>query len=109
MIRVQKDQAAALPIVLRDSTNYAEAETGVVHGDVTIKFRKWNDTSWTDAVVDASNWTEVGNGHYTWDATAGNLDTEGAFLYAVQASGCVQYEGAVDVSTTVSGGHVEFE
>ena len=109
MFAVQKGQAAELPAVLRDDANFAEVELGIVHGDVTVKFRKWNDTSWTTDVIDASNWTEVGDGHYTWLATADDLDTQGPLLYTIQAPGCVQYEGAVYVSATVSGGHVEFE
>lgn len=109
MLEVQKGQEAELPCVLRDVNNFASTKTGIVHGDVTIRFRKWNDVSWTTDVIDASNWTEVGDGHYAWLATAADLDTIGAFLYTIQAAGCVQYEGAVTVSATVSGGHVEFE
>ena len=109
MFSVQIDQAAQLPIVLRDSNDYAAARTGIVHGEVALKFRKWNEVAWTTAVIDASNWTEVGEGHYAWQASASDLDTRGLFLYTIQVAGCVRYEGAVNVSSHVSGGHVEFE
>ena len=109
MFSVQIDQAAQLPIVLRSADDYAEAKEGIVHGDVTLKFRKWNEVSWTTDVIDASNWTEVGEGHYAWQASASDLDTRGLFLYTIQVADCVRYEGAVNVGSHVSGGHVEFE
>lgn len=98
MFLVDKDSAAELPVIFRDDDIYSSAKTGIAHGSVTLKFRKWGATTWTTDVIDVANWTEVGDGHYTWNATANDLDTKGLFLYIVQAADCVQYEGAVYVS-----------
>lgn len=98
MFVVSKDAAAELPVILVDDDDYALVKTGIAYGSVTLKFRKWNATSWTTDTIDATNWTEVGDGHYTWDATSSDLNTEGPLIYIVQVSDCVQYNGMVFVS-----------
>jgi len=99
MFVVPKDASAELPVILRDDDDYASAKTGIAFGAVTLKFRKWPAVAWTTDTIDSGNWTEVGDGHYTWDATSSDLNTAGLFFYIVQAADCVQYEGSVYVST----------
>jgi len=109
MYPVAKDSATEeLPVILRRDDAYHINEEGIAFGSVVLKFRKKNATSWTTDAIDATNWTEVGDGHYTWNPASGDLDTTGPLLYIVQVADCVQYEGAVNV-TDNGDGHCEFE
>lgn len=99
---IKQSTARTLPVILIDSSDFITPITGTVFGDVTCKFRKEGDTSWTTKTIDATNWTEIDDGHYDIDFTAGNLDTNGLFIYIVTVSGALQYSGLFIIRTNTN-------
>ncbi len=94
MYEVTQNNAITLPVLLRDASN--DPVTGVVFGDVTCTYSKAGGALGT-LTVTADNWTEIGQGMYTLDFTAAELDTLGWFGYMVTGAGAKQYDNTVMV------------
>lgn len=96
---IKKSTARELPVILTDSSDFITGLTGKVFGNVTCKFRKNGETSWTVKSITAGNWHEIGNGHYTIDFLTGDLNTAGLFEYIVIVTGSLDYSGLFEVRT----------
>lgn len=96
---IKKSTARELPVILTDSSDFITGLTGKVFGNVTCKFRKDGETSWTVKAITAGNWHEIGNGHYTIDFITDDLDTAGLFEYIVIVTGSLDYSGLFEVRT----------
>jgi hypothetical protein len=93
--------AAKMPVLLRDTSGVPV--TGVVFGGVTVKYRKFGQTSFTTKTISGSDWFEVGDGWYDVLFSASELDTVEDFNYIVQEASSVQWNGfAVIVPETRS-------
>jgi hypothetical protein len=86
---------AKVPVLLRDSTG--APITGVAHGDVTVKYRKYGQTSFTAKAVDGSKWFEVGNGWYDILFTTTELNTLKDFNYIVTEASAIQWNGFAEI------------
>jgi hypothetical protein len=98
MLEVTLNTARTLPVQLVDSSGVPV--TGAAFGDVTPVAYSKNGAALGSLVITALNWTELGQGLYTIDFTASELDTEGFFTYMVQSDGgpaFLQYENTVQV------------
>jgi hypothetical protein len=95
MIERKVNTANTLPVMLRDSSG--APVTGVVFGSVTCKYQKFGDTSLTTKTIDGTNWTEIGQGKYDIDFTAGELDTLNDFIYLVTEAISIQYNGLAEI------------
>jgi len=91
VIKLKKDEARSLPVLMIDSTDHVTPKTGLVAGDTTIQVSK-NGGAF-DAFDDTGKWTERGQGLYFIDFGVGDLDTEGYFAYLVTAAGADQFSG----------------
>jgi len=94
MVILKKDSARKLPVLLVDSSG--KLETGVALGDVTVVTSKNGGVLTGFTLTD--KWAELGQGLYTINFAAGDLDTEGFFAYLVTVAGCDQYSGMMYVS-----------
>jgi len=76
-----KDEEAKVPVLIRSTAGVAQ--TGVTFSGVTAKYARNGDTSLQTQALDASKWTELGQGNYwlTFPSTVPNA--EGPFLYQV--------------------------
>jgi hypothetical protein len=97
MDEVLLNTAVTLPVMLKDVNR--DPVTGVVFGDVTCTYST-NGAALGTLVVTTDNWTEIGQGLYTLDFTAGEIDTLGWFTYLVTGVGAKQYNNTVKVVKT---------
>lgn len=100
MLILDKDTARSLPVMMIDSADHVSPKTGIAEGDVTVNISK-NLGSLTSFTI-TGKWTEIGQGLYSIDFSASDLDTEGFFAYLVTASGCDQYSGMMYVAPATS-------
>lgn len=68
--------------------------TGLTFSNVTAQYMKEGDVSFSAFTLDGTNFTEIGNGVYTIQFTASELDTVGAFTVVVTGA-------TIDQSTTI--------
>jgi hypothetical protein len=94
---LKRNTARELPVILIDDSDFKTGKTGVAFGDVTCKIRKDGASAWTSKTIDTNNWNEIGDGHYTIDFTAGNLDTNGLFEYIVQVTDALDFPGLFEI------------
>jgi hypothetical protein len=108
MIQRKVSTADTLPVMLRDSSGVPV--TGKVFGDITCKYQKHGETGLTSKTIDGTNWTEIGQGKYEIDFTAGELDTLKDFTYLVTEAGSIQFNGLVEIvsdTNTDLGGKID--
>jgi len=94
LIVLKQSSARKLPVLLVDSGGAVKADVAEI--DVTVVTSK-NGGALTGFTL-TDKWTELGQGLYTIDFAAGDLDTEGFFAYLVTVTGCDQYSGIMYVS-----------
>lgn len=92
---VQKSVAHSVPVKLTDDDDFKTQVTGKTGGNVTVRYKKYGDSSWSTKDVSGSGWDEIGNGCYEVDFSADDLNTAGRFDYQVECSGCLDYNGSV--------------
>jgi hypothetical protein len=97
ILKVNVDEAASLPVIILDDSDFKTVETGVAFGDVTCKYAKEGDSSLSTFTLDATNWDEIGQGIYEVDFTASELDTLGYFKFVVYGTGYLTYYGLARV------------
>jgi hypothetical protein len=86
MMKADHNTEGEMPIALFDASG--TAITGALASSVTVKYKKYNDTSWSTKSMSGANWREAGSGLYYISFTAAETDTYGAFSYWVaHASG----------------------
>lgn len=82
-----------LPVVLYSITGVVL--TGLVHGDISLYYKKYGDTSWATKTLNAANWREDSGGMYYITFTASETDTYGRFVYYVR------YDATNDYGTNI--------
>ena len=97
--------AAKLPVYLRDANG--DPVTGVVFGDVTVKYRKYGATSLTTKTIITTDWGEVGNGLYDLSFTAAEFNTLKDFTWVAIEASSKQWTGfgqiiSEEKSTTIA-------
>jgi hypothetical protein len=55
-------------------------KTGLIYSDVSVKYIKYGQTSFTTKTLDTTNFRELGNGIYEVQFTGTELDTLGSFI-----------------------------
>lgn len=107
VIDVLKSTATWLPFVATDVGDGAP-RTGVTYSQVQVEYKKYGQTSFTVKALLVTDFQEIGSGVYEILFSAGELDTEGAFMYVVNSTGALpspalrQYIGQADVQTATS-------
>lgn len=76
-----KDEEAKVPVLIRSTLGVAQA--GIAYGDVTAKYARNGDTSLQTQALDASKWTELGEGNYWMTIPSTVPNVAGPFLYQV--------------------------
>lgn len=84
---IEKSTTATIRILLQDVN--LNMVTGIAHGDVTTAKLINYDNSSSDLTVDASTWTEIGNGFYTLEISSAVLANTGEISVLIEATGCV--------------------
>ena len=81
----------ALPVYLKDANG--DPVTGVVFGDVAVKYMKYGDISLTTKVIVTADWKEIGNGLYSLSFTAAEFNTLKDFTWVVTNASSKQWTG----------------
>jgi len=97
MIKLKQSIARTLPVMLIDSSDHIAPKVGIAEGSVTVKTSKDGGALTNFTLTDL--WTELGQGLYSIDFAAGDLNTVGYFAYLVTAAGCDQYSGMAYVDS----------
>jgi hypothetical protein len=84
-----------VPVLLRDDNG--DPVTGIAHGDVTLKYRKYGQTSLTTKTIDATNWFEVSDGLYDVLFTSAEFNTLKEFTFIVNATGVKQQTMIIEI------------
>jgi hypothetical protein len=93
--QIQVDYAAQLVVRLLDSAG--DPVLSVPAASVTAEYKKQGDTSWTPKTVTAGEWSAGPDGRYLLLFSASELDTEGRFIYRVDAPGADTFTGDLDI------------
>jgi hypothetical protein len=101
-IIVQSSNATLLVIL---TTNGIVPVTGIVPADVTVRYKRNNESSFTNKTIDNTNWIEYGNGVYGINFLGTpDLSVVGEFVYVVLGVKFQQYIGdaqLIPVTSTI--------
>lgn len=99
MLSIYHNIAFTTPVILvRTFDGYTPA-TGIVSGDVSLKYRKDGDTSLSTYTLLGDSWQELGDGLYDINWVDSISDTLGDLVYTVDVSGSVPFYGRTEVVT----------
>jgi len=93
--QIQSGYAAQLVVRLLDASG--DPVLAVPATSVTAQYKKQGDTSWTSKSVSAGEWAAGPDGRYTLLFSASELDTEGRFVYRVDAPSADTFTGDIDI------------
>ena len=76
-----KDEEAKVPVLLRSTAGVVQ--TGIAFSDVTAKYARNGDSALQTQALDASKWTELGEGNYWMTFPSSVPNVAGPFMYQV--------------------------
>lgn len=90
-MELRQSAAASLRFPMIDDMDFKTPEVSLTYADLTCRYAKAGDTSLATKSLSSSNTRHLGQGIYEIDFTAAELDTLGAFMAQVTASGALPY------------------
>jgi hypothetical protein len=92
--QVQIGYSASLAVRLLDGSD--DPVMGITYDQLTVRYKKQGG-SWTVKSVQVAEWTEGADGRYMLVFSAEELDTEGKFVFLVEAPGATTMTGDIDI------------
>lgn len=97
MTLVKQSTETHLYAILIDDTDFKTPETGIAFGSATVKYAKEGDSAFTTKTLASGDWDEIGDGVYRIKFSATELNTVGAFVFEVFATGTLRYFGKAEI------------
>jgi hypothetical protein len=96
-----------LPVILTNGDDFKSPIIGVAwdDGDLTVRYKKHNQTTWSTKTLTVSNWIEGEDGHYSIQFLDTELDIVGLFEYKVVYVGAVTYPGLFHIDSNFYSGY----
>ena len=72
---------------------YSTPVTGITAAELTLRIRKYGDTTFTSSTLPSASWVEIGEGWYVLKLTAAQLDRVGPFFYELAGAPIIPVYG----------------